>query len=134
MTAEETLKELDVKKVQPGQWTTITAADTAAENSGDFTLTITTDSTNDFRFDNVKVTSEGENAIMAEAAGGGLKDEFANYTDGTRDYCRYFSQKCEADAREYADEATYEYYTRITEYLNSRRNPASVKIVKTNDY
>ena len=78
-SGEETRKELAVKKVQPGQWTTITATDTAAENSGDFTLTITTDSTNDFRFDNVKVTSEGENAIMAEAAGGGLKDEFANY-------------------------------------------------------
>ncbi len=59
------------------------------------------------------------------------KDEFANYTDGIEDFCGYYSQKCEADARDYAEEAAYEYYIRISEYLNSRRNPASVKIVKT---
>ena len=77
-SGEEVFKELAVKNVRPGQWTTLSATDRSAENSGEFRLTITTDSTNDFRFDDVKITTS-EQVPVVSAAEQGLKDEFAPY-------------------------------------------------------
>lgn len=39
--------------------------------------------------------------------------EFDNYKDADDDYFEYTAQECESDARTYAEEAVYEYYTRI---------------------
>ncbi|MCR5735235.1 MAG: hypothetical protein K6G22_11580 [Lachnospiraceae bacterium] len=43
------------------------------------------------------------------------KEEFKHYTDGSEDFCHYYSQQCESDARKYAKNAVYEYYERIAE-------------------
>ena len=48
------------------------------------------------------------------------KEEFASYVDASGDYCEYYYQKCETDARKYAEEAVIEYYARIEEYLDDR--------------
>lgn len=44
-------------------------------------------------------------------------EEFSNYKAGDCDYYDYYYQKCEIDAREYAEEAVTEYYHRIEQYL-----------------
>ena len=44
-------------------------------------------------------------------------EEFSNYKEGARDY---YYQKCEIDAREYAEEAVADYYQRIEEYLTEK--------------
>lgn len=44
-------------------------------------------------------------------------DEFATYSDGYEDFFSYYSQQCEKDAREYAENAVDDYYSRINEYL-----------------
>lgn len=36
-------------------------------------------------------------------------DEFNNYVDGYEDFCSYYFQECESDAREYAEEAVEDY-------------------------
>lgn len=46
-------------------------------------------------------------------------DEFGAYVDGYEDFCSYYSQQCEKDARTYAEDAVEDYYSRIDEYLNS---------------
>ncbi|MCM1474385.1 MAG: endo-1,4-beta-xylanase, partial [Muribaculaceae bacterium] len=77
-TGVETVVELAEKKVKAGKWTKLSANYKAPANSYEFRLTLTTDSTNDFSFDDVKITSR--NGLSAKAAGEkGLKDEFANY-------------------------------------------------------
>lgn len=48
--------------------------------------------------------------------------EFSNYKEGTRDYYDYYNQKCEIDARAYAEEAVADYYQRIDEYLTDKGN------------
>ncbi len=81
-TGEETMTELVSEDVKAGKWTNLSAAYTAPENSYEFRLTITTDSTNDFSFDDVKITSEDRqawNIVSAASADKGLKDEFAGY-------------------------------------------------------
>jgi len=80
-TGAETVKELAVKEAKAGEWTTLSAKYTAPKDSYDFTLTITTDSTNDFRFDDVTVTKKvmQTDAVYAATAEKGLKDEFAAY-------------------------------------------------------
>ena len=50
-TAQETETELTAKQTRAGKWTKLSASYRAPENSGEFRLTITTDSTNDFVFD-----------------------------------------------------------------------------------
>lgn len=47
------------------------------------------------------------------------KEEFADYTDGFKDFCGYYNQECESDARRYARNAADEYFERIEEYLKS---------------
>lgn len=76
-TGEVTVKELAVKNVKAGEWTELSASYKAPRKSCDFKLTITTDSTNDFLFDDVTVT--GKQPQTAHAAELGLKDEFAPY-------------------------------------------------------
>lgn len=71
---------LTSKECNTGKWTELFADYTAPENSYEFKLTLTNDSTNDFIFDEVYVTSkENLNSAYAATAEKGLKDEFANY-------------------------------------------------------
>lgn len=44
-------------------------------------------------------------------------NEFNNYISGEEDFCGYYYQDCESDARDYAEDAVYDYYCRINEYL-----------------
>ena len=77
-TGTETVINLADKKVKAGKWTELSANYKAPANSYEFRLTLNTDSTNDFTFDDVKITSKDR--FSANAAGEkGLKDEFANY-------------------------------------------------------
>lgn len=46
--------------------------------------------------------------------------EFNNYIDGDYDFCSYYYQNCEMDARDYAEEAVSDYYRRIYEYLDKQ--------------
>ena len=79
-TAQETEIELTAKQTRAGKWTELSASYRAPENSGEFRLTITTDSTNDFVFDDVTVTGKSDSSeVSAAAAEKGLKDEFADY-------------------------------------------------------
>lgn len=79
-TSQETETELVTKQVAAGTWTELQASYRAPKNSGEFRLTITTDSTHDFYFDDVTVTAkEARNLVSAASAEKGLKDEFANY-------------------------------------------------------
>ncbi len=79
-TGEEKLTELISENVKAGEWTELSAKYTAPENSYEFKLTITTDSTEDFWFDSVKIsTKESVNTVSAASTEKGLKDEFANY-------------------------------------------------------
>lgn len=79
-TSQETETELITKQVDAGTWTELQASYQAPKNSGEFRLTITTDSTHDFYFDDVTVTAKkSSNTVSAASAETGLKDEFANY-------------------------------------------------------
>lgn len=79
-TSQETETELITKQVDAGTWTELQASYQAPKNSGEFRLTITTDSTHDFYFDDVTVTAKkSSNTVSAASAEKGLKDEFANY-------------------------------------------------------
>jgi len=79
-TEEETVVQLAEKNVKGGEWTDISATFKAPENSYEYLITITTDSTNDFVFDNFKVTTkENQQVLVAEAAGNGLKDAYKGY-------------------------------------------------------
>lgn len=46
--------------------------------------------------------------------------EFNNYIDGNSDFCLYYYQSCEMDARDYAEEAVSDYYKRINEFLDKQ--------------
>ncbi len=78
-TGEETVKELTTVSAKAGEWTELSADYTAPDESYEFRLTITTDTTNDFMFDDMKITSEDADALTAKAAEAGLKDKFAGY-------------------------------------------------------
>jgi arabinoxylan arabinofuranohydrolase len=77
-TGEETVKILDEKDVKGGEWATLSDTYTAPVNSVSFKLTITTDTTDDFVYDDVKVV--GMQELTASAAHGtGIKDWIVNY-------------------------------------------------------
>ena len=81
-TGKESVIELASENVKSGEWTELSANYKASENSYEFRLTITTESTNDFKFDNVIITTKensASNAVCAASSEKGLKDEFANY-------------------------------------------------------
>lgn len=44
-------------------------------------------------------------------------DEFTSYKDGSTDFCGYYTQDCENDARDYAEDAVSDYYWRIMDHL-----------------
>ncbi len=76
-TGEETFREIASEKVKAGEWTTLSGSFKAPKNSAEFEMTVRSDSTADFRFDDFKVT--GPQTQQVSAAEKGLKDEFANY-------------------------------------------------------
>lgn len=78
-TDKETVVELDSVSVKAGEWADLSASYAAPENSYEFELKITADSTADFVFDDVLVTTKETKSVEAAVAGKGLKDEFANY-------------------------------------------------------
>ena len=41
----------------------------------------------------------------------------SGYKDGSTDFCGYYTQDCENDARDYAEDAVSDYYWRIMEHL-----------------
>ncbi len=77
---EATVVVLAEKKAKGGEWTKLSADYKAPEGTYEYKLTLTNDSTDDFVFDDVKVTTN-KSAAVAYAApyGKGLKDEFADY-------------------------------------------------------
>ena len=75
-----TEQEILTKNVRGGKWTDLSAVYEAPENSYEFCISITTDSTDDFTFDEVHITSKKPVDIVSAAANEtGLKDAFANY-------------------------------------------------------
>ena len=79
-TTQEFETELASRKSKAGTWTKLSASYRAPKNSGEFRLTITTDSTNDFVFDDVSITGKNDmHTVSAASTEKGLKDEFANY-------------------------------------------------------
>ncbi|MDE7363940.1 MAG: endo-1,4-beta-xylanase [Ruminococcus sp.] len=79
VTEEATTVELATKSAKAGEWTEISASYKAPENTYEYEITITTESTNDFVFDDVLITSKEGKTIEAKAASGGLKDAFNGY-------------------------------------------------------
>ena len=78
-TGEETSEEIISEKVKAGSWTRISDKYTAPKGSYEFRLTITTDSTNDFCFDDVSITEKVSGKQVSATGEKGLKDEFAGY-------------------------------------------------------
>lgn len=78
-TDKETTVELASEKVKAGEWTEISASYKAPANTYEYLVTITTESTNDFAFDDFKVTAKEKVSAKAAPAGMGLKNEFASY-------------------------------------------------------
>ena len=79
-TEAETVKELAVRKADAGKWITLTGKYTAPADAYEFEMKITTDSTADFRMDNVEITTkEDTTALTAAAAEVGLKDVYGGY-------------------------------------------------------
>lgn len=56
-------------------------------------------------------------ALLRDAAV--YADEFANYIDGDDDFCGYYEQEVESDAREYAEEEVKYYYSLISDVLTN---------------
>ena len=79
-TDSAVIAECDAKA---GEWTELACDYEAPDGTCNLTLTLTTDSTNDFCFDTFCVTGQAptysESAIKAYAAEAGLKDMYANY-------------------------------------------------------
>lgn len=46
--------------------------------------------------------------------------EFNDYIGGDYDFCSYYYQRCEMDARDYAENAVFDYYKKIYEYLGEQ--------------
>ena len=78
-TDEETIVELASVNAKAGEWTDISESYKAPANTYEYLLTLTTDSTNDFKFDEVRVTGKVSASAKAAPEGKGLKDEFADY-------------------------------------------------------
>ena len=77
---EVVTKTLDVKDAAAGEWTKLSANFKAPYNALDMRVSIVTDSTNDFVMDAFEVTTNQKvDPNTAYAAGGGLKDAYANY-------------------------------------------------------
>ncbi|WP_265443630.1 endo-1,4-beta-xylanase [Acetivibrio straminisolvens] len=80
-TEERKSEVIAAKEVAGGEWVEISTKYKAPETALDITLSITTDSTSDFIFDDVTITEKraiGENTVSA-AGNRVLKDIYANY-------------------------------------------------------
>ena len=72
LLAEETIKS--------GEWTEVTASCKAPKGATDLTVSLVTDTTNDFYFDDFNVQGKViKDYSTVSAAGTGLKDRYANY-------------------------------------------------------
>ena len=78
-TQEESVVELISEEVGANEWVDLSTSYTAPDNATEFLVSITTDSTNDFAFDNFTVTEEKVVGAHAATSEKGLKDEFAGY-------------------------------------------------------
>lgn len=79
-TGEETTVRLTSKDAKADTWTELAADYQAPKNTYEYRITITNDSTNDFVFDDVVITTEKDRGTAyAATAEKGLKDEFAPY-------------------------------------------------------
>lgn len=81
-TGDESTVELGSVKARAGEWNSLSAKYKAPENSYEFRLTLTTDSTNDFTFDEFKVTTDEKmpaGTVYAASSDMGLKDAFGQY-------------------------------------------------------
>lgn len=75
-------REIVSKKVDSGEWTKLSGSYRAPKGTVNLTITITTDSTADFYFDDVNVTEKvksSSNTVSAAETDVGLKDIYANY-------------------------------------------------------
>lgn len=78
-TEEKTTVKLISEDVKANSWTNLSAAFEAPVGTYEYLLTITTDSANDFIFDDVKITTQKPANIAHAANEKGLKDVFASY-------------------------------------------------------
>ena len=79
-TEKSTTVELASQKVKAGEWTKIAKSFKAPQDTYEYELTLTTDSTNDFMFDDFTIKTKKSTAdALAAPAGKSLKDEFGNY-------------------------------------------------------
>ena len=78
-TAEDNVVTLDTQTAPGGQWITLSGTYKAPKNHGEFQLNITTDSVKDFRFDDLKITTDEPDTLTASAAEQGIKDEIVNF-------------------------------------------------------
>lgn len=78
-TEKKTTVELVSENVKAGSWTKLSAEFEAPSGTYEYLLTITTDSTCDFAFDDVRITTEKPENIVYAADSKGLKDAFASY-------------------------------------------------------
>ena len=77
-TGEYSSKVVAQKSAKAGEWTDLSAKFKAPKGSINLTLFITSDTVQDFVFDDVSVTYRGDSGVVY-AADKGLKDEFARY-------------------------------------------------------
>lgn len=78
-TGKETTAGLLTSDTKADTWTELRASFKAPENTCGYLLTITTDSTDDFSFDDVRITTDKPVNTAYAADEKGLKDEFASY-------------------------------------------------------
>ncbi|MBQ1518245.1 MAG: endo-1,4-beta-xylanase [Ruminococcus sp.] len=78
-TEKDTTVELMSGDTEADTWTGLRASFAAPENTYEYLLTITTDSANDFSFDDVRITAKKPANTVHAAGEKGLKDEFAAY-------------------------------------------------------
>lgn len=57
-------------------------------------------------------------------------EEFGSYVNGKEDFCIYYEQNCERDAREYARKAVYDYCEKIGEYLEKEKENSSTLLTE----
>lgn len=67
--------------------------------------------------DNYLKTDETSKNLLLYSKARSYMEEFNAYKNGYKDFCSYYYQECESDAREYAEKASNDYYRRIDDYL-----------------
>jgi len=79
-TNEEKTETIISEKVDGGKWTTLSADFKAPQNTCEYRITIASDSTDDYYFDDVIIKGEKDDTtVYAADDSKGLKDEFAAY-------------------------------------------------------